>query len=725
MKKNFCYKMLFGCLMICICISSAMAKEKKLTDKNESAPIIIIAVDQVSSYQIYSKELPGLQRFLAESACGLMNIRSLAGYTGTSGYLTLSGGKRAYNNINSGITFYPEEELKQGTARNYYEWLNGREIKKNSEKVIIPEISFLTKSKSTQANPDTYGLLGSRMRNKGWKTIVIGDLDTNNKKKRPGGLILTDQDGVLDQGYFGGLVNEKARDFPYEYRLNIPQVIKIMKKHTLPKQLILVDFTDFARLQTSYKDILPKQYEKLLTTTWLRFDFFLQKVLESWSPKEATIILITPSIARYTQLKNDSLGLMAIRSQGMPPGLIKSGTTNWEGLVANVDFLPTILQMAQLELSTSIAGRRIEALEKTNHLAYLRKLNQKIITVFGSYRNLLNLYITIVNIVWLAFLAALFWRRGWWAKGLLLLTYSIPLALLIMPLLPKSCWNEWGLVGLFLSLLIISIRFKNFYHQYLGLTLLFWLVIVIDQLTGWQLIRFSPLGYSPIYGSRYYGIGNEYMGIFLANSLILSHLLYNYFWPKKEVVVAVLGISVCILGWPGLGVNFGGTLAALIGFSFYIFRLYNFKWFTSQKAGLVFLVFFGLIMLVGLFDSLRPTESQTHFGKFFQMILLNNQGEIWQIIFRKLQMNFKLLLFSAWTRVILLAGLVSLVVKYYFKKNFGEEGERLLPAAILVSGGAAFFLNDSGVVAFGTCLSYGFSFLLAFLLEKNQIKKES
>ena len=49
---------------------------------------------------------------------------------------------------------------------------------------------------------------------------------------------------------------------------------------------------------------------------------------------------------------------------------------------------------------------------------------------------------------------------------------------------------------------------------------LLWLLL--DVLTGSSLIRLSPLGYDVMLGARFYGIGNEYMGILVGSSLLAA-----------------------------------------------------------------------------------------------------------------------------------------------------------------------------------------------------------
>ena len=45
-------------------------------------------------------------------------------------------------------------------------------------------------------------------------------------------------------------------------------------------------------------------------------------------------------------------------------------------------------------------------------------------------------------------------------------------------------------------------------------------VLVVDVLLGAPIIKNSILGYDPIVAARFYGIGNEYMGVLIGTTLI-------------------------------------------------------------------------------------------------------------------------------------------------------------------------------------------------------------
>ena len=99
---------------------------------------------------------------------------------------------------------------------------------------------------------------------------------------------------------------------------------------------------------------------------------------------------------------------------------------------------------------------------------------------------------------------------------------AVPVAYLLLPLFHRSSLVEnlifsW-LLALVITIIISAGRWGEIVKVWLY-SMITVLLLIIDQITGAHLISCSPLGYDLINGSRYYGIGNEYMGILLELSV--------------------------------------------------------------------------------------------------------------------------------------------------------------------------------------------------------------
>jgi hypothetical protein len=90
-------------------------------------------------------------------------------------------------------------------------------------------------------------------------------------------------------------------------------------------------------------------------------------------------------------------------------------------------------------------------------------------------------------------------------------------------------------------------------------------------------------------------------------------------------------VAVVIEGWPAFGADFGGVVGLVPGFIVFGMEL------AGVRINLQRLVFIGLAGLVvasaiAVLDWLRPTESQTHLGRFVQRVV---DGDATDIVLRK------------------------------------------------------------------------------------------
>lgn len=673
-------------------------------------PILIIVADKLESTEFFNSRLPGINRLLTEGALGLMNIRSGSGYSSDSGYLTLGSGVRSVNPCKSGITYQADEIFSGVKAKTFAGWSLGFDKDYKNGNLVVPEIRALlnqTNSKNISFKP---GLLGSRLHSYGWKTVLIGNIDESTQPYRPGGLLIMDGSGVIDSGKIDNSIGEYDAGFPYNNCFSISRVMPELKARIGPKTVIVVEFGDFARLDRCYDEMLPEQYQRLKQAVWERFDQLIAEVLSEWTPRDLKLFVLSPSVNKEGVLAKNLLAPLVIRSGDFKPGLLTSGSTRWVGLVTNIDFLPTILKITHLPSDPAIVGKTIKTEPVRDWVNQLNQLRRKIIVSSQNQRSLLDWYLGIISVCWVGGLLGIYLKKKLPVNWLLTYVAAAPFALLLLPLLPPLIWQVCGFLLLTLLITIVLLQIKLLNHRFLVLSAFTWMGLVVDQITGWNLIRFSALGYSSAAGARYYGMGNEYLGTFLAVTLIMVYLLYtttSLRWPTP----ILLGISIITMGWPQLGAEFGGFLSAIPGFGLYLVRVYNLR-LNFRRFWLALLGCLGIITIVGWWDSLRKMESQTHIGMFFNLIFSKNLSQIWRIFMRKAGMNLKLIVNSPWTRIIILAILISLVFKVFSKRSFIHKNERHLWQAVLISGVAAFFLNDSGVITLATFLAFGFSFIL-------------
>ena len=175
--------------------------------------------------------------------------------------------------------------------------------------------------------------------------------------------------------------------------------------------------------------------------------------------------------------------------------------------------------------------------------------------------------------------------------------------------------HTWGFlltVGLLALLLTSVLRRMPIVPLLLVLGLLGCVPVALDGIFGGTLIEKSFLGYDPIKGARYYGIGNEYMGVVLGSAILTCAAWLERRKSDGRLPVALFFLSmVFFFAAPFWGTNAGGALAAAAGFGTAYYRFFrrdgNGRWYW---LALLFLVLGGgLLVGVNLLFDDQPSIS--------------------------------------------------------------------------------------------------------------------
>jgi hypothetical protein len=164
------------------------------------------------------------------------------------------------------------------------------------------------------------------------------------------------------------------------------------------------------------------------------------------------------------------------------------------------------------------------------------------------------------------------------------------------------------------------------------------LVLFLDLCFGAHLQMNSPTGYSPIVAGRFYGIGNIAFATFATGMLMavagIAHILISKGHQRAAVVTTlVIGTaSVLIVGWPGLGTDFGGVIALIPGLAVTTMMIAGVR-ITAVRLAAVGAVAVTAISLLAWMDYLRPVEDRSHFGAFAAQVV---NGEAGTVLTRKL-----------------------------------------------------------------------------------------
>jgi hypothetical protein len=92
------------------------------------------------------------------------------------------------------------------------------------------------------------------------------------------------------------------------------------------------------------------------------------------------------------------------------------------------------------------------------------------------------------------------------------------------------------------------------------------LLLAVDVMAGSRLQLDAPFGLSLLVSGRYYGIGNDALGVYCVSTLVAAAWLAGAAGgrmsrPSLLTALAVGLLAVVASGWPGFGAKVGGTIA--------------------------------------------------------------------------------------------------------------------------------------------------------------------
>ncbi|MCS5695929.1 hypothetical protein [Desulfofundulus thermocisternus] len=297
-----------------------------------------------------------------------------------------------------------------------------------------------------------------------------------------------------------------------------------------------------------------------------RIDDFLGWLSAHLDFRRDLLLVISPTPGGDTVTGVNYLTPVLAVGNGVPPGLLTSSTTKRPGIIMNTDLAPTILRFFGLPVNMYLTGQPLQVVTAYNQLQALQTMQNQLALTYNARPVLQKGYIFYQFILLLVALYCIFWRRsrtGRMLEPFLLSVMAVPLVYLLLPLLPQPNVIVVGLELLLLTVIITAAAIVlQRLHRLDPFILLCFTnagLILADALLGSPLQKTAILGYDPIVGARFYGIGNEYMGILIGSILIGSAALLTRMPHRRQILLAIIGsfylVSIYILSAPSLGIN--------------------------------------------------------------------------------------------------------------------------------------------------------------------------
>ncbi|OPJ57286.1 hypothetical protein [Alkalithermobacter paradoxus] len=654
---------------------------------------------------------------------GLMNIRGSKGTSDIRSYASIGWGSRAYLNYRN-IQF---ETLNESNKDEYIrrsgkkpKYINNLNINNTKSDAAIGEYGALP------------GALGMEIRNNNLKLAVLGNADTDSEQRREICLIAMDENGQIEKGNISSIDVEDGL-MPFGIRTDYEKLINETKKYYDESDLLFIELGDTYRLDLYRNKLNSNTYNSMKEKIYANINNYLNEVFKIVNPNDR-IYIVSP----YPRLEDFRTGYRlspVIIFDKDEKGILTSSTTRRKGVVGNIDIAPDILNYFGQE-SNAMLGRNIDRISMDNNIDFLTYEYEKIVSTYNIRIPTLYTYAVFQMITWIISVIFIFLRKKISKKlfnipiNILKFTMIIPFALLVEPILNLNSEISIIAVALLMSLIgyfIVHKLVKDDLNKIILLSTLTFIGILVDAATGQNMIKNSLLGYDPIIGARYYGIGNEYMGVLIGSIILALSSLFEKKKISRLLLSIVLLVCVIILGYPKMGANVGGTITAVFAFLFLIMKIYEIE-VDIKKIVLIMCAVVLVVTAMALID-INFIGSKSHLAGAIEDIIIGGPIIILQIIRRKLEMNLRLIGISMWSRVLILG---VIIVGVLFNKPSGilKSLCEVYPSiakgwqAIIVGSVVGFVVNDSGVVAAATSISYVIVPVLVLIM-KDIVKSKS
>jgi hypothetical protein len=453
-------------------------------------------------------------------------------------------------------------------------------------------------------------------------------------------------------------------------------------------------------------------------------------------PPDTTLVVTSPGALDKAQL-----GVVVVNGPGYQQGLLDAQSTRQPGLVVITDLTPTVLTWLG-HPDSSLTGAQVTRGDRGSLATAIkdftgRETSEQVWT--SSHSPFFWAYALADGGV-LAAIGLIFWgaseerRRkranGWRIAGLF--AAALPAGTFLANLVPWSqqahpalwLYGSSIVFGAIVGLAALSFGKRDPFAPF-GLICLFtMLVLGIDVMTGSRLQLETPFGLSLLEAGRFYGIGNEALGIYGIAALAGAGWLALRL-PKRNALIAVSIVAVFTVfssGWPGFGGKAGGTIAIVPCFLVLLLVVAGMK-LTWRRALVIAVSGLVLLAIFGLINHFFPATGSSDIGSFTGGAI-HGKSSSGDLLLRKIRSNIGSLsvnAFSPLSPIVLVLSALMLWRPAWFRIKtvpLAFNAEPLLATILAVMWLMAvlgWFANDSGVIVPAAAMPFALPLAIAML----------
>ncbi|MDD3839941.1 MAG: hypothetical protein PHP06_05135 [Clostridia bacterium] len=670
--------------------------------------VVLIVVNKVSFKEL--QDNIHFNSLMAKSSIGLMNVNGAGKATTYKGYASIGSGARANAQRSNCNAIKAVGEIGDIFYRR-------TGIKANKDNIVNLEINRIKALNETNSFYAVPGKLGNLIRQNAKKVALIGNCYTDELFINPAALIAMDDQGIIDGGLIGNEIITKDICYPYGIKTDYNSVEAFVRKNYEKYDFWVIETGDISRLERYKYFLNAEMYESHKVQILNDIGLFIKRLIAFFDSHNTTLIITTPFYSLDNNIKGDKLTPLIIYKRDIKPGVITSNTTRRKGIVANIDIAPSILKEFDID-NHGMTGDNIYNIELEENIQHINNLNNKTVATAKIRTHILKGYALYQIILIAMFLFMVVFNKRFSikafkiAKHLILISMSVPLVLLIEPILQTSSQSFkiiFTVLGSIIVVFFIGILLKRNDDKLFVLSGMIYAIIAIDILTGGFLNKNSIMGYDPIIGARYYGIGNEYGGLFLGSGMLFAGLGIQNKYINKFLACAIPVFTFVLSISSELGANLGLSISVGISALFLIFSIFDIN--LDLKNNIIIPIFCIISIAIFTIWDIYFTERNSHIANVFIGVRQYGVKLIFDTAVRKINMNFKLMKYTIWSRV-LISFILSLGLLFYrpvglLKKVMDDyDTMTMFWYANIIGAIIGLVVNDSGIVFAATSMIY-------------------
>ncbi|MDO8848566.1 MAG: hypothetical protein Q7W51_09300 [Coriobacteriia bacterium] len=729
--------------------------------QSEPRTVVVVLAPYLTWSDVMSGAMP-VTRSLAESgSIGDLNVRSSARFvpdpTQTHIALTMSAGSPCAFDPIAASAYGSDQLVETGTAGEAYRRAMGEDP--GDAAIVYLGLPRILTALAGNTYDTVPGVLGEAISGAGGSTAAVGNSDGGHRlgepyRSRPAAVLAMDASGrVLYGDVSAGLLAENA-DAPYGVSTDLGAFESAYRsalydtaEHGGPA-LIVLDAGDPERAVGFRAAASPETAEHHRLNAAATVDAVVSLALEAL-PDDGVLMVVSTGQVKPAAGPS-GYGPIVVTGPGYEAGLLESSSTHRPGLITDLDVSATVLAALGVDRPVEILGNAASPSSSDasldDRVTYLQGMNDTAVAVDTVRPAVQSTYIALTVIILIVCAALLRPMEralaGWGGRAarlfsvIILLLLAMPVSATLMYLFVRRPDSAFAVGSLFAVTTLVVWALVFWIARRWGsaealatMALLTAGTLLLDQLFGAPLSFSGLFSYSPLLGARYYGLGNEGASIVVGAGLVGLALVVDAFRDRAWIrAVRVWGppllgaLVVFASAAPFLGANIGVIAWGTVAFGILWAQL-NGRPITWKTV----LAMLGLITLIvvgfSIYESLGGSGAQTHLGRAWESAGTGGIAELWTIVARKAETNWRVLRATNWS-ILMIAILGFLGYMRWHPHGVFAETLKAYPAfAVAVTASlwgslAGYFTEDSGIVIPALVMLYITGSLLHIMLSR-------